>query len=112
MAKEIGGKGKTVIVEYSQPNIAKKMHVGHMRTTIIGAALANILELSGYRVVRWNYLGDWGTQFGKLIAAYKMWGIRSGVEKEPHRGIAKIVCAVSRGDEDGSGARKARAGGI
>ena len=63
-----------MIVEYSQPNIAKKMHVGHMRTTIIGAALANILEQSGYRVVRWNYLGDWGTQFGKLIAAYKMWG--------------------------------------
>ena len=78
-----GGEGKTVIVEYSQPNIAKKMHVGHMRTTIIGAALANILELSGYRVVRWNYLGDWGTQFGKLIAAYKMWGDKKAVEGNP-----------------------------
>jgi len=77
------GKGKTVIVEYSQPNIAKKMHVGHMRTTIIGAALANILELSGYKVIRWNYLGDWGTQFGKLIAAYKMWGDKKSVEENP-----------------------------
>jgi arginyl-tRNA synthetase len=84
------GKGKTVIVEYSQPNIAKKMHVGHMRTTIIGAALANILEESGYRVVRWNYLGDWGTQFGKLIAAYKMWGSKAAVEKDPIEELQKL----------------------
>ena len=79
-----------MIVEYSQPNIAKKMHVGHMRTTIIGAALANILELSGYRVVRWNYLGDWGTQFGKLIAAYKMWGDKKSVEKDPIEELQKL----------------------
>ncbi|MGD1003059.1 MAG: arginine--tRNA ligase [Minisyncoccia bacterium] len=84
------GRGKTVIVEYSQPNIAKKMHVGHMRTTIIGAALANILEQSGYRVVRWNYLGDWGTQFGKLIAAYKMWGNKAAVEKDPIEELQKL----------------------
>lgn len=84
------GKGKTVIVEYSQPNIAKKMHVGHMRTTIIGAALANILEASGYRVVRWNYLGDWGTQFGKLIAAYKMWGDKKLVKQDPIEELQKL----------------------
>jgi arginyl-tRNA synthetase len=84
------GKGKTVIVEYSQPNIAKKMHVGHLRTTIIGAALANILEASGYKVVRWNYLGDWGTQFGKLIAAYKMWGSKAAVEKDPIEELQKL----------------------
>lgn len=84
------GKGKTVIVEYSQPNIAKKMHVGHMRTTIIGDALANIFEFSGWRVVRWNYLGDWGTQFGKLIAAYKMWGDKEAVEKDPIVELQKL----------------------
>ncbi len=73
------GKGKTIIIEYSQPNIAKKMHVGHLRTTFIGAALANIFEYLGYKVVRWNYLGDWGTQFGKVIAAYKLWGDKATV---------------------------------
>ena len=77
------GKGKTVIVEYSQPNIAKQMHVGHLRTTVIGDALANIHEALGYKVIRWNYLGDWGTQFGKLIVAYKLWGDRAKVTKAP-----------------------------
>lgn len=68
------GAGKKIIVEYSAPNIAKLMHVGHLRSTIIGDALANVYETLGYEVVRWNYIGDWGTNFGKLIAAYKQWG--------------------------------------
>ncbi|HWA64620.1 MAG TPA: arginine--tRNA ligase [Candidatus Paceibacterota bacterium] len=68
------GAGKTVIVEYSSPNIAKPMHIGHLRSTIIGDALANIHEALGYHVIRWNYIGDWGTQFGKVIAGYKKWG--------------------------------------
>lgn len=76
------GRGKKVIVEYSQPNIAKRMHVGHIRSTIIGDALANIFAVLGYKVIRWNYLGDWGTQFGKLIAAYKWWGDREAVKKD------------------------------
>ncbi|MEK9180224.1 MAG: arginine--tRNA ligase [Patescibacteria group bacterium] len=84
------GKGKTVIVEYSQPNIAKKMHVGHLRTTIIGAALADILENLGYKVIRWNYLGDWGTQFGKLIAAYKLWGDEESVKADPINALQKL----------------------
>lgn len=67
------GNGKTIIVEYSSPNIAKPMHIGHLRSTIIGDALANIYEVLGYKVVRWNFIGDWGTQFGKLIAAIKKW---------------------------------------
>ena len=77
------GKGKTVIVEYSAPNIAKLMHVGHLRNTIIGDSLSKILEKNGYTVIRWNYLGDWGTQFGKIIAAYKMWGREEDFAKEP-----------------------------
>lgn len=77
------GEGKKVIVEYSAPNIAKPMHVGHLRSTIIGDALANVYEILGYNVVRWNYLGDWGTQFGKLIAAYKLWGSKETMERNP-----------------------------
>ncbi len=92
--KEFGnsaiGKGKTVIVEYSQPNIGKMMHVGHLRTTIIGDALANIYEAVGYKVIRWNYLGDWGTQFGKLIAAYKLWGDKKVIETNPLTELQKL----------------------
>jgi len=77
----INEKGK-VIIEYSQPNIAKPMHIGHLRSTIIGDALANIFEFAGYKVVRWNYLGDWGTQFGKLIVAYKRWGDDKKIEQD------------------------------
>jgi len=77
------GKKEQVIVEYSSINIAKRMHVGHLRTTIIGDALANIHEYLGYKVTRWNYLGDWGTQFGKLIAAYKLWGDKEEVAQAP-----------------------------
>lgn len=76
-------KGRTIIIDYSQPNIAKTMHVGHLRTTVLGDALANIYESLGYKVVRWNYLGDWGTQFGKLIAAFKMWGSEKEVREDP-----------------------------
>jgi arginyl-tRNA synthetase len=90
------GKGKTVIVEYSAPNIAKLMHVGHLRNTMIGDALANILQASGYKVVRWNYLGDWGTQFGKIIAAYKMWGNREDLQKRPIEAMQSLYVRFHR----------------
>lgn len=77
------GKGQRVIVEHSSNNIAKPMHVGHLRNTILGDSLANVFEALGYKVIRWNYLGDWGTQFGKLIVAYKLWGNKKEIEKEP-----------------------------
>ena len=77
------GKNKAIIIDYSSPNIAKPMHIGHLRSTIIGEALANLYETLGYKVIRWNYLGDWGTQFGKLIAAYKLWGEKNEIEKNP-----------------------------
>lgn len=66
--------GKKILVEYSSPNIAKPFSIGHLRSTIIGDAVANILAFSGYEIIRDNHLGDWGTQFGKQIVAIKKWG--------------------------------------
>ena len=83
-------KKELVIVEYSSPNVAKPMHVGHLRSTIIGDALANIYEFLGYKVIRWNYIGDWGTQFGKLTAAYKMWGNKKELETNPIETMLKL----------------------
>lgn len=68
------GQGKLAIVEYSSPNIAKPFGVGHLRSTVIGDAVANLMEAIGYKVMRDNHLGDWGTQFGKVICAIKKWG--------------------------------------
>ena len=76
----IGG-GKNVVIDYSSPNIAKNFHVGHLRTTVIGNALYNIMNFIGYNSVGINHLGDWGTQFGKLIVAFKKWGSQEEVEK-------------------------------
>ncbi|HEU0085705.1 MAG TPA: arginine--tRNA ligase [Candidatus Paceibacterota bacterium] len=75
------GKGKKVIIEYSSPNIAKPFTIGHLRSTIIGHALANIFEYNGYEVLRDNHLGDWGTQFGKLIVAIKRYGNEEEIGK-------------------------------
>lgn len=83
-------KGQKVLVEFSSPNIAKPMHVGHIRSTIIGAALANIFSSLGASVYRLNHLGDWGTQFGKLMAAYKHWGKRELVKKNPIDEMLKL----------------------
>lgn len=77
------GEGKTVIVEYSSPNIAKPFHIGHIRSTVIGNSIYKIYEALGYKVVRINHLGDYGTQFGKMISAYRRWGNKEDVEKEP-----------------------------
>ncbi len=75
------GKGKTVCIDYSSVNIAKPFHIGHLSTTVIGGALYKIYSFLGYKVVGINHLGDYGTQFGKLISAYKRWGSREEVEK-------------------------------
>ena len=74
------GKGKTVVLDYSSPNLAKPFHIGHLGTTVIGHSIKKLHEFAGYRCVGINYIGDWGTQFGKLIVAYKKWGNREGVE--------------------------------
>lgn len=82
------GEGKTIVVDYSSPNIAKPFNIGHLRSTIIGQAIVNIYKYLGYEVIGDNHLGDWGTQFGKLITAYKKWGSQEKVEK---RLIAELV---------------------
>ncbi len=68
------GRGKTVVLDYSSPNVAKPFHIGHLGTTVIGHSIKKIHEFSGYKCVGVNHLGDWGTQFGKLIVAYRRWG--------------------------------------
>lgn len=77
------GNDKTVVVEFSSPNIAKPFHIGHIRSTLIGNALANISKALGYNTVRVNHIGDYGTQFGKIISAYKRWGNEEDVNREP-----------------------------
>ncbi len=84
------GNGKTVLVEYSSPNIAKPFHVGHAFTTIIGNALYRIYDHLGYKTVRLNHLGDYGTQFGKLISAYKQWGNEADLEEHPIKELLRI----------------------
>ena len=82
------GIGKTICMDYSSPNIAKNFHVGHLRTTVIGNSLYKIYDKLGYNVVRINHLGDWGTQFGKLIVAYKKWSSKEEVEE---KGIEELM---------------------
>ncbi|MDR1774316.1 MAG: arginine--tRNA ligase [Clostridioides sp.] len=84
------GEGKTVVVEYSSPNIAKPFHIGHIRTTVIGNALYKIYDSQGYKTIRMNHLGDYGTQFGKLIVAFKLWGDKETIEKDPIKELLKI----------------------
>lgn len=84
------GAGKTVLVEYSSPNIAKPFHIGHLFSTAVGNSLERIYKQLGYNTVKLNHLGDWGTQFGKLICAYKMWGDEAVIEKDPINELLKI----------------------
>lgn len=82
---------KTVIVEFSSPNVARPMHMGHIRNTVLGDFLARLYTLFGHKVIRWNHLGDWGTQFGKLIVAYREgWTNKEAVEKNPIEELVRI----------------------
>ncbi len=87
------GEGKTVVLDYSSPNVAKPFHIGHLGTTVIGHALKNMHQFAGYKCIGVNHLGDWGTQFGKLIVAYKKWGNADEVE---NGGIDYLVALYVR----------------
>ncbi len=99
------GEGKTVVLDYSSPNVAKPFHIGHLGTTVIGHSLKLLHEFAGYKCIGINYLGDWGTQFGKLIVAYKKWGDKSTVEAGGVDELVKLYVRINneiKAEEDES----------
>lgn len=89
------GKGKNVVIDYSAPNIAKPFHIGHLRSTVIGGALYNVYKKLGYHVIGINHLGDYGTQFGKLIEGYKRWGDQYNIDEDPINELTKIYIRIN-----------------
>ncbi len=89
------GEGKTVLVEYSSPNIAKPFHIGHLRTTLIGNSLYKIYKFLGYNTIGINHLGDYGTQFGKMIEGYKLWGNEYNLEEDPINKMMDIYVRIN-----------------
>jgi len=107
------GANQKILVEYSSPNIAKDFHVGHFANTVIGKALDNIYRFLGYDVTSINHLGDWGTQFGKLITAYTKWGSKEEIEKTEIDGLVKLYVKFHvEADNDSSLNDEARAWGV
>ena len=88
-------KVSTIVIDYSAPNIAKPFHIGHLRSTVIGQALYNIYKYLGYNVIGVNHLGDYGTQFGKMIEGYKMWGDEYDIENDPINELTKIYVRIN-----------------
>ncbi len=84
------GKGKTVVLDYSSPNVAKPFHLGHLGTTVIGHSIKLMHEFSGYRCIAINHLGDWGTSFGKQIVAYRKWGSKEFIEEKGVDGLVEL----------------------
>jgi arginyl-tRNA synthetase len=97
--KDEEGVGKTVVIDYSSPNIAKPFGIGHLRSTVIGAALKRIFEHRGYKVVGINHLGDWGTQFGKVILAFKLWGDEEKLQQNPIEYLYDIYVRIHQEEE-------------
>ena len=88
-------KVQNIVIDYSAPNIAKPFHIGHLRSTVIGQALYNIYKFLGYNVTSINHLGDYGTQFGKLIEGYKRWGTEYDIENNPIDELTKIYIRIN-----------------
>lgn len=94
------GAGRNIVIDFSSPNIAKPFSVGHLRSTIIGDSLYKILSFVGYRVIGDNHIGDWGTQFGKLLYAFDVWGDRQQVEANPIREMLALYVRFHQEAED------------
>jgi arginyl-tRNA synthetase len=90
------GQHRNVVIDYSAPNVARRMHIGHLRSTIIGQAIRNIYDFLGYHTIGDNHLGDWGTQFGKLIYAYKTWGDEQAMTRDPIGHLVDIYARFHR----------------
>lgn len=89
------GNGKNIVIDYSAPNIAKPFHIGHLRSTVIGNAIYQTYQFLGYNCTGINYLGDWGTQFGKLIEGYRRWGEEYNIEENPIDELTKIYVRIN-----------------
>ena len=89
------GKEKNIVIDYSAPNIAKPFHIGHLRSTVIGGALYNIYKYLGYNVIGINHLGDYGTQFGKMIEGYKLWGKEYNLDENPIEKLTEIYVRIN-----------------
>ena len=96
----MNGEGKTVVLDYSSPNVAKPFHIGHLGTTVIGHSLKLLHEFAGYSCVGINYLGDWGTQFGKLIVAYKLWGDKDAIIDGGVDELVKLYVKINNAIKD------------
>lgn len=94
------GNNKNIVIDYSAPNIAKPFHIGHLRSTVIGGALYNVYKYLGYNVTGINHLGDYGTQFGKLIEGYKRWGNEYNIEENPIDELTKIYIRINQACKD------------
>lgn len=104
------GTGKNVTIDFSAPNIAKPFHIGHIRSTVIGDAIRNIYKALGYNTIGINYIGDYGTQFGVMIAAYKLWGDKEAIDADPINELLKLYVRYnSEAEEDPSMMDAARA---
>lgn len=94
------GTGKTVTIDFSAPNIAKPFHIGHIRSTVIGDSIRNIYKALGYNTIGINYIGDYGTQFGVMIAAYKLWGDKEAIDADPINELLKLYVRYNTEAED------------
>ena len=104
------GEGRTIVIDYSSPNVAKPMHIGHIRSTVIGNAIDRIYRFLGYRVVADNHLGDWGTQFGLMLVGYRAFVDEEALEKSPIDELERIyVASYNRSKEDEAWREKAKA---
>ncbi|KAH9968508.1 hypothetical protein BGW80DRAFT_1461893 [Lactifluus volemus] len=103
------GAGKKVVIEYSSPNIAKSFHVGHLRSTIIGAFLANLYKACGWEVVSMNYLGDWGTQFGLIAVGFEKYGSEEALQRDAIKHLYDIYVNINKDADSDPGVKAAAA---